>query len=393
MKFPSTKMLACWLLLLPATLAHTWVEELLLIAPNGTMVGTPGYPRSYMSRMQNGFEPFMTYLLPPNDGRANELLPTDPICKPSQTIGNQPAGFPALVASPGDNIALRYQENGHVTLPNGNIGKPANRGTVYIYGTTQPSNTDKILDIHKVWNAAGTGGDGRGVLLATRNYDDGQCYQSNPASNISVARAAEFASIKVTTPLMGVNLWCQSDVQLPSNVTGNNYTLYWVWDWPTAPNVTGSGQPNGLVQLYTTCMDITMQPASSSNVTAQGPINFIANQTIDYAAIPDQLSNAFQVTEGTSTASGTAAVQTATTAVAQTATTAVQSSTSSAANGDATVMVTHTVTVTQVQTPAMVTSYVAKSATVAAQAITSSTSASEGTIARRFRFFNPRLIF
>ena len=55
-----------------------------------------------------------------------------------------------------------YQENGHVTLPDNQPGKPANRGTVFVYGTTQPSPTDTLLAIHRVWNAAGTGGDQRG---------------------------------------------------------------------------------------------------------------------------------------------------------------------------------------------------------------------------------------
>ena len=55
---------------------------------------------------------------------------------------------------------------------------------------------------------------------------------------------------------MGANLWCQNNLALPTNIPiGSNYTLYWVWDWPTEPGV-DPNLPKGKAELYTTCMDI-----------------------------------------------------------------------------------------------------------------------------------------
>ena len=278
-----------WLLTLtPLTRAHTWVEQLTVIAPNGTFTGAPGYARGNVLRTSPGFsDPLMTNLIPP-DGRptGTEILPTDLMCKSSQTIGNQTAGSPALIANAGDMVALRYQENGHVTLPQNQPGKPANRGTVFIYGTTQPSNSDTLLGIHGVWTTDGKGGDGRGVLLATRNFDDGQCYQINSGS-ISKARQKEFPH--QANQLMGANLWCQSDVTLPTSISGSSYTLYWVWDWPTAPGT--AGFPNGKNETYTTCMDISISSGSGSSQS----IDFIQNQDLNSAAIQSELSTAILV--------------------------------------------------------------------------------------------------
>ena len=96
----------------------------------------------------------MTNLIPP-DGRStgNEILSTDLICMLSQQEQVQTDGSPRLQAAAGDTIALRYQENSHITLSDNQPGKPANRGTVFVYGTTQPSSSDILLGIHNVWNA------------------------------------------------------------------------------------------------------------------------------------------------------------------------------------------------------------------------------------------------
>ncbi|PSS08745.1 hypothetical protein M430DRAFT_109847, partial [Amorphotheca resinae ATCC 22711] len=266
--------------------AHTWLEQLTVVAPNGTFIGNPGYPRGFVARLP-GVDPDegMTYLLPPN-GRStgNEILQTDLMCKSTQTIGSQTAGSPALIASPGDFIALRYQENGHVTQPQIPPGKPEGSGIVYVYGTASPSNDDTYLGIHHVWNADGTGGDGRGVLLATRHFDDGQCYQINNGT-ISKNRQEEFPHN--ANPLMGEDLWCQTDVQLPADATGN-YTLYWVWDWPTLDS-------NGAViknESYTTCSDISLTPAEGKSSKAE-VINFAKGQSLDSAAISVQLETPF----------------------------------------------------------------------------------------------------
>ena len=258
-----------------------------VIAPNGTFVGAPGFPRGNVLRTSPSFsDTAMTNLIPPN-GRStgNEILSTDPMCMPSQQSQTQTAGSPRLQAAAGSAIALRYQENGHVTLPNNQPGKPANRGTVFVYGTTQPSSSDTLLGIHKVWNADQTGGDKRGVLLSSQNFDDGQCYQVN-SSPISAQRQAQFPH--TADALMGVNMWCQQDIALPANApSGQPYTLYWVWDWPTAPGV-DPGVPNGKQELYTTCMDVDIiSGGDNSNFASSG---FITNQDLNFAAIPSEFA-------------------------------------------------------------------------------------------------------
>ena len=204
---------------------------------------------------------------------------------PSQQSQTQTDGSPRLQAAAGDGVALRYQENGHVTLPNNQPGKPTNRGTVFVYGTTQPSSSDTLLGIHKVWNAAGTGGDGRGALLSSQNFDDGQCYQVN-SSPISEQRQQEFTH--TADALMGVNMWCQQDIQIPASApSGQPYTLYWVWDWPTAPGV-DPGLPGGKQELYSTCMDVDI--IASNGATNMASSGFVTGQDLNSAAIPSEFA-------------------------------------------------------------------------------------------------------
>ena len=267
------------------TSAHTWVEQMMVIAPNCTMVGNPGYARGNVLRSDPGFsDPTMVNLIPPNGRTINTILDTDLMCKSTQTTQTQTNGSPRLQAAPGANIALRYQENGHVTLPENQPGKPANRGTVYVYGTTQPSPTDSLLGIHRVWTPDGTGGDGRGVLLSTQNFDDGQCYQVN-GGPISAQRQGQFSH--VATSLMGADIWCQQDIALPADASGT-YTLYWVWDWPTLPGTPGF--PDGKQEIYTTCMDVDVQGSagSQSNVVTN---SFVQGQSLDTAGISSELAD------------------------------------------------------------------------------------------------------
>lgn len=209
--------------------AHSWIEEMRIIAPNGTFTtDAPGYARSNAKRLP-GVDPdkAMVHILPP-DGTPVEkgITPDDVMCMPSQQKQTQSSDSPRLEAAPGDMVALRYQENGHVTLPDINPAKPPNRGTVYIYGTTQPSDDEKFLAVHKSWNADGTGGNKKGKLLATQNFDDGQCYQIN-GGQISATRQKQFPH--KADPLMGQDLWCQNDLVIPKDaINGKPYTLYWV---------------------------------------------------------------------------------------------------------------------------------------------------------------------
>lgn len=263
--------------------AHSWVEQLTVIAPNGTFVGTPGYARGNYMRTAPGFnDTTMTYLIPPNT-RANVtlLLPSDKMCKDTQQERKQTDGSPRLHASPGSAIALRYQENGHVTLPQNQPGKPKNRGTVYVYGTTEPRVGEKLLDVYGSWNADGTGGDQRGVLLSKQNFDDGRCYQIND-DEISQYRQKMYPH--QANQLMGADLWCQQDIRLPSNApSGKLYTLYWVWDWPTAPGVDPT-YPQGKQEIYTTCMDIDVVNTPPYRVKQEE--GYVKGQDLNEAAIP-----------------------------------------------------------------------------------------------------------
>ncbi|MCJ1438503.1 hypothetical protein MMC27_007893 [Xylographa pallens] len=290
---PSTRTginaLAVFMILFDCARAHSWVEQLILIHSNGTFVGTPGFIRGYVSRSTPGFNDGEDdYLVPPN-GRQNQslILSTDPLCKPSQSsLNNQTTGNPRLQAPVGSKIALQYQENGHVSLPDNQPGKPPHGGLVYIYGTSSPQVNDSLLDVHRSWNTDGTGGNKQGKLLATQYFDDGRCYQIN-GGNISVARQAEF-KFAPSNP-MGSNLWCQNDILLPSDAdAGKPYTLYWVWDWPTAAGVDPS-LPTGKEEIYTSCMDIDVIAAGSS--TTQNDVSsYISGQPIDNAAIPSYVS-------------------------------------------------------------------------------------------------------
>ncbi|EXJ94904.1 hypothetical protein A1O1_00022 [Capronia coronata CBS 617.96] len=272
----------------PFTTAHTWIEQLMVIAPNGTLVGEPGFPRGNVLRGTPGFgDPAMVNLIPPDGRPINQIQSTDLMCKSTQTSQTQTDGSPRLQAAPGSAVALRFQENGHVTLPDNQPGKPSNRGTVYVYGTTQPSPDDSFLAIHRVWNAQGTGGDGRGVLLSTQNFDDGQCYQVN-GGPISQQRQQQFKHAFDT--VMGSDLWCQQDIQLPSNApSGKPYTLYWVWDWPTMPGT--SGFPNGKQEIYTTCMDVDIVDDAGIGAVSNAQAQFIQGQPVDYAAIATEFSD------------------------------------------------------------------------------------------------------
>ncbi|KAL4890867.1 hypothetical protein BDV59DRAFT_194784 [Aspergillus ambiguus] len=275
--------------------AHSWVEQLMVIAPNGTFVGAPGYARGNVPRTEAGFsDTDMTYLIPPA-GRANatQILRSDNLCKATQRKQVQNEDNPRLHASAGAAIALRFQENGHVTLPQNQPGKPHNRGTIYVYGTTQPKEDEKLLDVHKVWNQEGTGGDRRGVLLSVQNFDDGRCYQIN-GGQISQRRQAEYPH--QADQLMGADLWCQTDVALPKDVpSGKPYTLYWVWDWPTAPRVDPS-LPEGKAEIYTTCMDVDVDEgedvgedvADHEKTYVHVSTGYAQGQDLNRASIPSQ---------------------------------------------------------------------------------------------------------
>jgi len=257
---------------------HSWPEQTFRLAPNGTMVGAPGFERSHVVRGERP-EDSIVWLIPPN-GREKVIQPDDKIARPDQRAlneGSYSEKFPMLKVAAGDFVAIKYLENGHVSRPElSNPTKPVNRGTVYLYGTTENDLSNyNMVDIHLKWTADGNGGDKKGRLLATRNYDDGQCHEAIPVTGdpegITTHRQAMIGA-NADEPVNG-GLSCQSDVQIPFDIpTGQVFTVIWVWDWPTM-NVAGvpvppasydanspdSGKPYVTVpELYTGVVDFQL---------------------------------------------------------------------------------------------------------------------------------------
>ena len=267
--------------LINGTNAHSWLEQLSNIAQDGSFVGEMGYPRGYISQARTnpkGVDPkydalpawaddLMKNLIPP-DGlpTGNKITDDMTMCRPSQQNSVQTNGFPVLNTSPGATISVQYQENGHTTQPQINAGKAPNGGTVYIYGTTDPKPDDKFNQIYNVWNAAGTGGDKRGKLIATRDFDDKQCHQIGNAT-LALERNEKFPILEPGFP-QGAGLWCQNNFALPSDLEiGKLYTLYWVWEWNTMPGYditpntaagqfTSPGKTTFTNEFFTTCSDV-----------------------------------------------------------------------------------------------------------------------------------------
>jgi hypothetical protein len=224
-----------------------------------------------------------------------------------------------LEAAAGDKVAIMYLENGHTTIPENQPNKPRNRGTVFLYGTSEPAEQEKLFDVHLLWNKDGTGGDKRGRLLATRNFDDGQCYQPNNRP-LALQRASQLSN-------QGANpneeLSCQTAVSLPDNLKpGSIYTVYWYWDWPDLNpdeidmDATENGvfpwagsfmrdgkDPTGLPasviarnESYSSAIDIKIvERTPTLGAVTVGAANFIQNQNVYSQAIRQQMENNFIV--------------------------------------------------------------------------------------------------
>ncbi|KAI9732148.1 MAG: hypothetical protein M1834_004244, partial [Cirrosporium novae-zelandiae] len=215
----------------------------LVIVPRTILQGDARVPNPKFS------DAAMTYLLPPNERLSNFILSTDPICMTSQQNFNETANSPTLRAQAGSFIVLRYQENGHVTLPS--LGKPPRAGRTFVYGTTQAESSFTLKEIHKVWRR-GSSDSQKGVLLSEQEFDDGRCFQVNESEESK--KRQKVAGYPID-PIQGSDLWCRNVIKLPENLKEEDvYTLYWVWDWPTVPGTAGA--PEGKVEIYTTCIDI-----------------------------------------------------------------------------------------------------------------------------------------
>ncbi|PVH98821.1 hypothetical protein DM02DRAFT_656962 [Periconia macrospinosa] len=253
--------------LAPVVVAHTWIDQLRNIDDKGNYVGDAGYPR--MKYVQGDKEYNMDpgvaasgsiYLLPSIKEKTLPWISEETLlCHPFQRTAKQTPKYPRLKTTPGRFVAMRYLENGHVTLvgQEPNNWKANGNGTVFIYGTTEPKEDEKLVNVLQ-WTQDGKGGNKGGVLLATQDYDDGRCHQNNP-SPFSKARAGEHPNYAVGQADKGpsnLELPCESNVQIPKDAaTGKPLTLYWVWQWNTQPGQ-NPGQPKGQDEYYTTCMDV-----------------------------------------------------------------------------------------------------------------------------------------
>jgi hypothetical protein len=174
---------------------------------------------------------------------------------------------------------MKYLENGHVTLTNNTPGKPPGGGTVFVFGTNHPSDNELLTDVLQ-WTINGAGGDGRGRLLAAQNFDDGRCYQIN-SNSTSAARQQEFPDPVPGQPGSVHEQWCETDVVIPSDIAvGSTFTIYWVWQWPTAAGT--PGVPEDKDEYYTTCSDIDIVPGPLQS----GVPNPLPQQDPQIAAVP-----------------------------------------------------------------------------------------------------------
>ncbi|KAI5310868.1 hypothetical protein KEM55_005990 [Ascosphaera atra] len=289
--------------LTPAS-AHSWIELVTNISPNGTCTGK-GYPRGYVSR-QEATELGMTYdvqaMYAPSI-QNNSLNAKDPICKPAQQTSNVTSykgqTFNPIKAQSGSWVSLFYEDNGHVTYPWNQKGKQPGGGHVYIYGKKGGGDVSK-LTFESIWDPEKHDfkdpgdNDSSGLkLLATRNFDDGYCHQGGGPvkdSNISAYRN-QIYKINEQDPLMGVNLWCQSNVKLPQDAS-DKYTMFWIWNWRTQAHI-DPALPDGKDEIYTTCLDVDISGGDDnggeSKEQGSGVINWkrAPNQAPDQVNITD----------------------------------------------------------------------------------------------------------
>ncbi|KAF2110937.1 hypothetical protein BDV96DRAFT_473328, partial [Lophiotrema nucula] len=289
--------------LVPSVLAHTWVEQLRNIDDNGDYVGEYGYPRGFMAKTDPGYNGDSdNYLNPPLEQQPPFINSTNLLCHPSQRTRNQ-TKWPRLQTSPGTFIAMRYMENGHITLPDQQVGKPEKAGTIYVFGTQNPKDNERIADVLQ-WTEDGNGGNKNGILVGKANYDDGRCYEINEHS-ISTSRQAKFPNYAVGqapaagaatahAPGGGYPFFCETNVAIPKDAkTGQPYTLYWVWQWPSkagSPNY-----PKGKDEYYSTCIDVDVADTFKADL---GRLEFpLGQQDANSKAVSDYKSRTALATD------------------------------------------------------------------------------------------------
>jgi hypothetical protein len=256
---------------IPTVTGHSWIEQLRAIGEQGEYVGEYGYPRGMYSKTDPGFDgDRMNWQVPSVTEKTYPFISENsPLCHTSQTKQNQSSDkYPRLQITPGGFFAMRYAENGHITLPTIRKGKPEKSGTIYIYGTTEPKEDEKLADVLQ-WTQDGQGGDKRGKILAMNQFDDGRCYELNPNSTSKERQKAtpNYAMGQKSDGPGNFPLYCESNAAIPKDAaTGKPYTVYWVWQWFSYPGQ-DPGLPSGQDEYYTTCMDIDVVEVMKQNAT------------------------------------------------------------------------------------------------------------------------------
>jgi hypothetical protein len=277
--------------LLQSANAHTWIEQMQVIDMNGSYGGEVGYPRGYVARTDPSFTGFSNkWQLPSPDTNSDRTRITDQmlICHPSQrTPTSYSPQYPRLSVAPGAFVAIKYLENGHVTQPYIPAGKPAGSGTVYIFGTYEPNATETLVNVLS-WTADGKGGDGKGWLMSSQNYDDGRCHQLNQAP-ISINRQMSDGNHVPGQPTSQLEQWCESDLLIPADApVGKTLTTYWVWNWATAMQTEGT--MCGKDEYYTTCSDFFVDGRSFAELVAAPKVHTLLQQDPQTNAVSDYLS-------------------------------------------------------------------------------------------------------
>lgn len=267
-------------------IAHSWIEQLSNVALDGSYTSSFGYPRGFVDKGAIDFDQNANVWLIPN--QAAFVSEEDLLCHPSQRAFRQSPGYPRLKTMPGAVVAMRYAENGHVTIPGSGrdlYGKPKRGGTVFVFGTAQPRAEEVLLSVLE-WTRDGQGGDRRGRLLASENFDDGRCYQLGNGAELANSRKMKTPNPVPGQPGTSTELLCETDVKLPAETPLENpYTLYWVWQWPTAPGK-DPHQLLGRDEYYTSCVDIDVVRSISplqtnSPLLQQDPI---PSAVVDFAS-------------------------------------------------------------------------------------------------------------
>jgi hypothetical protein len=255
-----------WTLFVTCISAHTWIEQTQVIGADGSYVGDYGYARGFVERANPLF-----------DGYANKWQIPDPrfdvgltrmnesmlACHPSQRTSNYSSAYPKLQVVPGDFVAMKYLENGHVTRSWDPEGKPQLGGTVWVYATYKPKEDETLSQILR-WDASGTAGNGDGWLMAAQDFDDGRCYQINTSPESSRRRSV-FPNHPTSQPGTETEQWCETNILVNDQVQVNStITIYWVWGWETAHGT--KDIPCGKDEYYTSCLDFEVVDGSLRNL-------------------------------------------------------------------------------------------------------------------------------